>query len=319
MMAVSIVVPCYNVESYLSECLDSVLKQTFLDFEIICIEDCSTDRTKDILKIYAEKYKNIKVIYNKTNQGLAVSRNIGINQSSGDYIYFLDSDDSISGDCIEKLYNKIKEDKCDLVMGGMLVYPEDKHNKVIINKSKDLQNYVNFKEFTNLKITEQSIRDYYLRLHCCAVNKLYKKSFLTDNNIYFINKNCFYEDSGFWLKILASVPIISGILSKTYFYRIRHKSITNTTDIDKKIRMSNIKEVLQDVLLFIKDKNNTQLERFVHYNIYLLKKHRFIYFVWTEFEKRLKLFSYPIFGLKLSDNKYKLKILGIPVLKWNRK
>lgn len=319
MTDVSIIIPCYNVERYISECLDSVLKQTFKDMEIICVEDCSADKTKDILTTYAKKHKNIKIICNKTNQGLAISRNIGVGQSNGKYVYFLDSDDSISSDCIEKLYDKIKHDKCDLVMGGISVYPEDKHDKNIVTKSEYLQKWVNFKKFTDLKITEQNACDYYTQLHCCAVNKLYKKSFLTDNGICFINKNCFHEDNGFWLKILASNPVISGIESKTYFYRIRPKSITGTTDIDKKLKMSHVHEVLHDALLFIKGKNSKKLEKFVYYDMYLLKKHRFLYFVWTPFEKRLKLFSCPIFGLQLNGNKYRLKILGIPVLKWSKK
>ena len=319
MVSVSVIIPCYNVEKYLSECLDSVLNQSFKDLEIVCVEDYSTDKTKDILKQYEKQHKNITVIYNKTNQGLAISRNIGIDKAKGEYVYFLDSDDSISKDCIEKLHKEIEHNKCDLVMGGILVYPENKHDKSSINKCASLQNWINFERFINIKITEQNACDYYMKLHCCAVNKLYKKSFLTDNGIYFINKNCFHEDNGFWLKILASGPVISGVPDNTYFYRIRYKSITDLTDADKKMKSSHVKEVLQDALFFIADKNAKQLERFVYYNIYLLKKHRLIYFVWTKFEKRLKLLSYPIFGLKLNDNKYKLKILGIPVLKWRRK
>ena len=271
---VSIIIPCYNVEKYLTECLDSVLNQVFKQYEIICIEDCSKDKTKDILKQYEKKYKNIRVIYNKTNQGLAISRNIGINNSLGEYVYFLDSDDYISKNCIDKLYKKIVTDNCDMVMAAIKPYPEDKQNEFCITRSDFLQGWVKFEHFTKLKITEKNGCEYYEKLYCCAVNKLYKKSFLIDNSIYFINKKCFHEDNGFWLKILACKPIISGIFEQTYFYRIRNQSITNKMDLDKKTHVQHVELVLKDALDFVKNKKNKNLYNFIYHIVYNNKKNK---------------------------------------------
>ena len=106
MPKISVIIPCYNVEKCLEECLDSVLKQTFNDFEVICVEDCSTDNTLDILQKYKNKL-SIHVVHNDANKGQAESRNIGLKLAKGDYIYFLDSDDIITPNCLEILYNKI--------------------------------------------------------------------------------------------------------------------------------------------------------------------------------------------------------------------
>lgn len=315
MPKVSVIIPCYNVEQYIAECLDSVINQTFKDLEIICVEDCSTDKTKDILKQYAKKYKHITVIYNKTNQGLAVSRNIGTNKSKSKYIYFLDSDDYISKDCIEKLYDKIEHDNCDIVMGSIKVYAENNQNEFCKNYTNFMGKYLKFKPFTKLQINKKNSYEYYHKLYCCAWNKLYKKSFITDNSISFINKKCFHEDDGFWLKILACNPLISGISSKTYFYRIRSQSITSKTWENREMHMLHLKSSLTDAMNFCKKKGNKRLLRFIKSEIYITSKHRLIYFVWTKREKRIRILFLPIFSL----DERKLKILGIPVYKRRKK
>lgn len=321
MPKISVVVPCYNAEHYLSECLDSIVNQSFKDFEIVCVEDCSTDKTKQALEKYAKKYKNIRVICNDVNKGLAISRNVGMNNADGEYVLFVDSDDYVSDDCLEKLYNQISKDKCDVVMGAVKVYPENKHDDSCVQRCDSIKTWIKFKPFTKLQITKENSIEKYNELYCCAWNKLFRKSFLIDNDIYFINEKCFHEDNGFWLKVMTCNPLISGISVCTYFYRIRNSSITEMTSSDKNLHILHLKKSLQDALVFAKKKKNKKLSNFIYYEIYALKKHHLFYFVWTDFEKRLKFFSFPIFGLKLdAKNKlYKLKILGIPVYKWGAK
>ncbi len=321
MPIISVVIPCYNVKEFLPECLDSVLNQTFKDFEIICVEDCSTDGTKDILNDYASKHKNITVIYNNNNCGLAIARNIGVDRSQGTYIYFLDSDDTISVDCLQVLYNEIVNNDCDIVMGAIKVYPHDINNKFCKERCDMLQDWVKFEPFRKLQISWQHGYEYYEKLYCCAVNKLYKKSFITNNNIRFINKKCCHEDNGFWLKILACNLIISGLANQTYFYRIRNQSITEKMDSDKRTHISDLTKVLMDALTFCKEKHNKVMWRFIHNELYKLKKHWFTYFVWNKYEKRFKLLRCPIFGLKLDckTQKIVLKILGIRIYKWKKR
>ena len=103
---ISIVVPVYNVEEYLSRCLDSIINQTYKNIEIICVNDGSTDNSLKILTTYSELDYRIKII-SQENQGLSEARNIGIKNSSGEYIGFIDSDDSIDEKYFEVLYNNL--------------------------------------------------------------------------------------------------------------------------------------------------------------------------------------------------------------------
>lgn len=114
MPEISVIIPCYNVEKYLAECLDSVLEQSFEDFEAICVNDGSTDKTGDILAQYANKDKRIKVI-TQENQGVVYSRNRAIEEAKGIYIFPLDGDDVIEPSCLEKLYKVIRLDKGDII------------------------------------------------------------------------------------------------------------------------------------------------------------------------------------------------------------
>ena len=93
MPKISVIVPVYNVEKYLSECLDSIINQTFPDFEIICVNDCSTDKSGNILEDYSRKDNRIKIFYHQFNQGLGAARNTGLKNAHGKYVQFLDSDD----------------------------------------------------------------------------------------------------------------------------------------------------------------------------------------------------------------------------------
>lgn len=106
MPEISVIIPCYNQEKYIAECLDSVLAQTFTDYEVIVVNDGSTDNSAEIIKKYAEKYPQIKLI-NQVNQGLSATRNNAMKHALGTYFYPLDGDDKIDQCCLEKLYNMI--------------------------------------------------------------------------------------------------------------------------------------------------------------------------------------------------------------------
>ena len=114
---VSIIIPVYNTEKYLRKCLDSVCNQTLQDIEIICVNDCSTDDSLEILKEYASNDNRIKIINFTENKGVAVARNTAIEQAKGEYIGFVDSDDYVDLDFYEKLYNTAKSENAELVVG----------------------------------------------------------------------------------------------------------------------------------------------------------------------------------------------------------
>ena len=111
---VSVIVPVYNVEQYLSDCLESICRQTLKGIEIIVVNDGSTDNSLSIIKSFQQKYSNIKLI-NKKNGGLSSARNAGIDMAVGEYLFFVDSDDFIDLDTLEKMYVKAKETHCPLI------------------------------------------------------------------------------------------------------------------------------------------------------------------------------------------------------------
>ncbi len=150
--AISIIVPVYNVEKYLSRCIDSILAQTFREFELILVDDGSTDNSAEICDKYATKDSRIKVIH-KENSGQSSARNSGLEIATGKYIGFVDSDDWISTDCLEYLYTLIEKSKADAVSADFVFAYE--------NKSVSFQKDKNPKEKT-VDSTEE-ILCYYLK------------------------------------------------------------------------------------------------------------------------------------------------------------
>ena len=124
MVKLSVIVPCYNVEKYLSECLDSILNQTFEDIEIICINDGSTDNTQDILDSYLKKDKRIKVI-SQHNQGLSMARNVGLKNVTGEYVTFIDSDDYFELTAFEETLKIVEEKSLDLLIFKLINFDAD--------------------------------------------------------------------------------------------------------------------------------------------------------------------------------------------------
>ena len=115
MPKVSVIIPVYNTSKYLNQCLESIQNQTFTDFEAICINDGSTDSSLEILKEFASKDDRF-IIINKKNEGQGIARNLGIQQANGEYIIFIDSDDWLETEGLEKAYKKIKEDSADILI-----------------------------------------------------------------------------------------------------------------------------------------------------------------------------------------------------------
>ena len=128
MIKVSVIVPVYNVEEYLEKCLDTLVNQTLKEIEIIVINDGSPDNSQKIIDKYAKKYKTIKA-YTKENGGLSDARNYGLTKANGEYIAFIDSDDYVSIDMYEKIYQKAKSGNFDMVVCDLNIIYDDKVGK----------------------------------------------------------------------------------------------------------------------------------------------------------------------------------------------
>lgn len=221
-MKVSIIIPIYNVESYIANCLHSVFNQTYKDLEIILVDDCGTDKSMNIAMESINKYKSsfyIKVIHHKENKGLSAARNSGIKEATGDYIYFLDSDDTLPSTAISNLIEKAqKYQNPDFVIGGIRttgieerIYPL-LSNEYLDNNKKILEDYMLFK------------------WNVMACNKLINRDFFIRNNLFFIEK-IYHEDLYFSFRLALYANTMACCYSVSYLYLIRNNSITTNKSI----------------------------------------------------------------------------------------
>lgn len=219
-LKVSIIIPVYNVEKYIKECLDSVLNQTLKDIEVICINDCSPDNCLEILNEYAQKDKRVRVIDLKENQGMGNARNLGIQEAKGQYIMFLDSDDFLEPQAVEEAYKKISENDNDFVIFDYNNYIEETDEKILIkNHTAPFQNLGN-KNY--IKLSEC---DFHFLSAAFVWNKIYKLSFIKENEIKFSHKK-FFEDLSFAIRAFAKAENFSYMDKALYNYRKKANGVT---------------------------------------------------------------------------------------------
>ena len=225
MPKISIIIPCYKVEKYLRRCLDSVLSQTFCEWEAICVDDGSPDECGNILDEYAKCDYRFKVIHQE-NQGLSMARNNGKKLATGDYIYFLDSDDAMHPQLLEVAYGLAQKHNADLV--NFECYNSDKEE--FKNKNIDV-NKVKTK-VTNNPIFQGSRKERY-RIHFNVWTKLYKKELL--DGIDFI-PGIHFEDFPHTFAVLSKSPKTVITREKLYFYQPNDGSISKQSGNPKQIK-----------------------------------------------------------------------------------
>lgn len=247
---ISFIIPVYNCEGYLNECLDSIINQNYQYIEIIIINDASTDNSLNICNKYAQKDNRVKLITNKRNLGVSATRNIGIEKSTGDVIIFIDSDDYIEKDYIQKIITLIG--KYDLLCYGYNCLYKNTKIPILLNKK------INNKDvFENKVMIGNEIAGY-------LWNKVFKSDIVKSNNIKF-NENIHYcEDLLFvsqYLKYSNSVYYFNDCL---YNYRMR-KNSASYNFFNKK----NSSILYSYLFLIEKYKNNELIENHLKY-MYLI-------------------------------------------------
>lgn len=219
MTKLSIIVPVYNVEKYLPKCLGSLIKQTLKDIEIICVNDGSMDNSLAILKEFASKDSRIRIIDNQ-HQGVAKTRNTGIEQSTGEYIGFVDSDDYIDIDFFEKLYNSATKSNSDIAIASIL-----KHKNFF-----NIYNAKYTKEETAITIQDKiKLCEDKKHFFFYAWNKIYHSGFIKENNIKF-SEGQIYEDVMFAIKALYYSNKIISVYGTKYHYIEHENSLTKYKD-----------------------------------------------------------------------------------------
>lgn len=215
---ISVIIPIYNVEDFIHKSLDSVINQTLKDIEIICIDDCSTDNSLDILKQYAQRDCRFKIIKQEENQGQGVARNVGLEVARGEYIMFLDPDDWFELSACEKAYNQIKKNHNDIVFFNYFDYFEYTYT-ITMKKSRHLEMFKNHLD------ANESLEDLEnLSFKAATVwAQIYDSNFVRRINAKFANnRNC--EDNPFYFTCIANAKSVSVINEELYFYRKRTNS-----------------------------------------------------------------------------------------------
>ena len=231
----SVIVPVYNVEKCLEKCIESILNQTFKNYELILVDDGSPDNSGKICDEYAKKYSKIRVIHKK-NGGLSQARNVGISVSKGEYLSFIDSDDYIASDMFEFLMKNLKENNADVSVCGIYDCYKDK----IVHQCKDQK----FLILDNETALSEALIGKNISVN--AVNKIYKKELF--DNIKFPDGKLF-EDAFTIPKILSISKKVVADTKPLYYYQ--HRVGTITTSSFKKQDLSVIEaydEVLKLVL-----------------------------------------------------------------------
>lgn len=238
MAKVSVIIPAYNVENYIEKTLKSLIYQTFKDFEVIIVNDGSTDNTENKINSILRNADFPWKLLNQQNQGVSVARNNGFSEANGEYVCFLDGDDYYDAFFLEKMYNKAKENDYDMVDCNYIRVSE---NKKILSKplqlNESLSKPLNGKDFLRLTLQKD--------LQPSIISIIFKKKLLVDNNLIF-TKNCTHgEDQEFWIKALFHSRLVVSILETLVFYVQRKNSVTKETTTKEFHYIGAMKRVLK--------------------------------------------------------------------------
>lgn len=275
---ISVIVPVYNVEKYLSRCLDSLISQTLKEIEIICINDGSKDNSAKILEKYSQKDDRI-IILNQENAGLSAARNNGMNHAKGEYIGFVDSDDWVDLDFFEKLYSAAKKYDCDIAAADFIrEHPKRKKKRLNITEEKVYQ--APEEKYLICKTYREG----------CVWNKIYKTEFLKSIDLKFVI-GMYYEDRDFTARSLYFSNKLVTVPDTYYRYFVNPKSIVKKGL--NKIQNEHYILVRQQVLQFIIEHNIK-----VPDGLYKAEKYNF------------KIFGKILFSIKESINTEYIFLLG---------
>lgn len=252
MKKVSVIVPVYNVEKYIKNTLDCLFNQTYKNIEYIFVDDCGSDSSIDIVRekiIESDNINKAIIVRHDKNYGLAVARNTGLEKSSGDYIFFVDADDAINDECIEKHVKAIECEKSDFSVANMkLQNRKSVHVHKITNKISLLRPLQTF-------LTRQ--------WNVSACNKMYSRDFIMSNKLKFVPKLIF-EDILWSYMVAKLAKKISVIEDETYIYNYRPESLTSSKGNSLKINsMINIINFLVNDLSSLGQGDRILLENFI--------------------------------------------------------
>lgn len=248
MVSISIIIPIYNVEPYIERCLQSVMSQTYLgSIECMLVDDCGTDGSMEVVERLLADYQGtiqFKMLKHEYNRGLSAARNTGMDAATGDYIFFLDSDDEISENCIEKLAGPLVEEQYDIIVGNL--------KKIQGNKEIQTALSLSLSDGTVLR-GKQIEGSYHVKWNMMAQNKLYRTAFIRKHGLHF-TEGLIHEDELWSLQVACLAKSLRAVNCFTYYYYIREGSLTTTEDGEvRKCHM--LKIIAVEICKFVKEKD----------------------------------------------------------------
>jgi len=259
---ISIIIPVYNVEKYLAECLDSCINQTLKDIEIICVDDASPDNSIKILEEYQQKDSRIRIFKQEKNKKQGAARNKGLEVATGEYVWFVDSDDYVDTKACQILYDAIKEFNVDMLCFSAIQFSEN----------DEMRKFFYPKHFQGVQLN----KIYYPKTNWKEITfynlNVIVPAYITKKNViqnFKFREGVFYEDQDFTPILLASVNSFCYIPYTAYFYRTNPTSTTQVPLTQK---------VLEDYIA-----STINLSEFVMQN-HIPRKH----FLYTDFLQRLQ-------------------------------
>ena len=242
MIKYSFIVPVYNTEKYLKKCLDSLVNQTYKDFEIIVVNDGSTDKSSNIISKYQKKYKNIIVI-DKENEGLSMARNRGVQKSSGKYIIFVDSDDYVSNKLLEEVDKKIDDSD---ILRFQIATEDEGYTKISEYHEEGFESMCGYDAFKYLSSY------HFVEPAWCYVTR---KNYYIENKFSF-KKGVYHEDFGLIPYVIYKARKVKSIDFIGYYYIQRNGSIMNNNDYKKTVKKAfDMLEQYKTMRLFAKNIN----------------------------------------------------------------
>ena len=240
MIKLSIIIPTYNVEVFLPQCLDSIFTQGFTDVEVICVDDGSTDGTVGLLEEYAAEHENLRV-FSQPNQGMSAARNRGLDYAIGEYVLFVDSDDWLCEGALEKLAAVL--DGEDVVCFNAKKYFE-RSGKYRANRLPVLDGIVTGWEYFNrTRLTPTTIH------FVCIWQRAYRRTFIKEKGLRFEETVRRAEDDLFTTTVMFHAKTLKVLDECVYVYRVRPRSITTTVSVDRWYDSFRVQEMLADFFI----------------------------------------------------------------------
>ena len=267
MPQLSIIIPAYNVEAFLPQCLDSIFSQNDADVEVLCIDDGSTDGTSQLLQDYAAEHHNLRVL-TQPNQGMSTARNWGLKEAKGEYVLFVDSDDWLFEGSLAKLSASLNGE--DVICFNAKKYLE-KTNEYRDNKLSKVDGVLKgWDYFNKVRLIPSEIQ------FVCIWQRAYRRDFLEENNLCFAEGIRRAEDDLFSTMVMYHAQTLKVISDYLYVYRIRDNSITTTVDINRWYDSLKVLEIMADFFVPLKGVDKSAIYQVLassYINQFSLKTH----------------------------------------------